>query len=336
MLLIRFLPLALCGLLLAALSTAHARDRLYFLGYEIVQVIDGDTDEIVADIPVKGFTRDSDLSADRKFLYVTTSRHLVNKIDLATNKLAASVDINSDGWERFIYGFALDPDGKTAYAALLSRKTEGGNAIVGTPVVAQLDLATGKLLRSVEVPWGVGHLLSIKGGKTIYAFGQDLFKIDTTGAELKIVETMPMFDRQMNILPFWDRWFDNEGTASINYYTPTAMGLMLVDLASGDIRDMTIKGDPAMAYSVVLAPDHKTAYGVMDDLFVIDLEKKTYGKSVPVPEGTCYGVNISSDGKKVYAGAGGSTLTVFDAQTLKPLKVLQMASDGMDVRRVTF
>jgi DNA-binding beta-propeller fold protein YncE len=57
-------------------------------------------------------------------------------------------------------------------------------------------------------------------------------------------------------------------------------------------------------------------------------------KSVPVAEGTNYGVNVSSDGRKVYVAGGGSTVTVYDAKTLTPLKVLQMASDGMDLRRL--
>jgi len=91
-----------------------------------------------------------------------------------------------------------------------------------------------------------------------------------------------------------------------------------------------------MAYSVILSPDRKKAYGVMDDLTVIDLAKKTYTASVPIKEGTCYGVNVSADGRKIYVGGGGSTLTIFDAQTLKPMKVLQMASDGMDLRRISF
>ena len=56
--------------------------------------------------------------------------------------------------------------------------------------------------------------------------------------------------------------------------------------------------------------------------------------SVPIKEGTCYGVNVSADGRKIYVAGGGSTLTVYDAATLKPLKVLQMASDGMDLRRI--
>jgi hypothetical protein len=246
------------------------------------------------------------------------------------------VDVSNDGWDRVMFGLVVDADGKTAYGAFMSRKTDKGDVVVGKPVVAQFDLATGKLLRSVDVPWGVAHLVSVRGGKTLYAFGQDLYKIDTTGADLKLVETVPMFDKGMNILPFWDYAFDNGGVASMNYYTPKYMGLLLVDQASGAIDDVVLKGDPAMAYSVVLSPDRKKAYAVMDDLTVIDLAKKTYVASVPIKEGTCYGVNVSADGKKVYVGGGGSTLTVYDAATLKPLKVLQMASDGMDLRRISF
>jgi len=315
---------------------ADARDRFYYLGYEVVQVIDGDTDAIVADIPIKGATREVGLTADRKFLYVAASRHLVHKVDLAENRVVATVDVSNDGWDRLMFGFVLDPDGRTAYGAMMSRRTDKGAVVVGKPVVAQFELATGKLLRSVEVPWGIAHLVSVRDGRTLYAFGQDLYKIDTTGSELKLVETVPMFDKKMNILPFWDYAFDNGGVASMNYYTPEAMGLLLVDQRTGDVQDILLKGDPAMAYSVVLSPDRKRAYAVMDDLTVIDLAKKTYVASVPIKEGTCYGVNVSADGKKIYAAGGGSTLTIFDAQTLKPVKVLQMAADGMDLRRISF
>jgi DNA-binding beta-propeller fold protein YncE len=314
----------------------EAGDRFYYLGYQIIQVIDGDTDTIIADIPIKGATRELALTADKKFMYVTASRHLVHKVDLEQNRVVATADVTNEGWDRLMYGLVIDPDGKTGYSGFMSRKTDKGEVVIGKPVVAQFDLASGKLLRSVEVPWGVAHLVSVNGGKMVYAVGKDLYKIDTSGSELKIVETVPMFDKGMNILPLWDYTFENGGIASMNYYTEKFMGILLVDQQSGDIKDIAIKGEPALAYSVILAPDHKKAYAVMDDLTVIDLVKKTYVASVPNKEGTCYGVNVSADGRKIYVGAGGSTLTVYDAATLKPLKVLQMASDGMDIRRIGF
>ena len=315
---------------------ASARDRLYYMGYEVIQVIDGDTDTIVADIPVRGATREVGLTADRRFMYVATNRHLVHKVDLAANRVVASVDVSNDGWERFMFGFVLDADGRTAYGAFMSRRTDGGDVVVGKPVVAQFELDTGKMLRSVEVPWGVAHLVSVKGGASIYAFGQDMYEIDTTAADLRVSQTVPMFDKGMNILPFWDYAFDNGGVASMNYYTEKYMGLLLVDQKSGDIRDIPLEGDPALAYSVVLAPDGKRAYAVMDNLTVIDIARRRYVASIPNKEGTCYGVNVSSDGRKVYIGGAGSTLTVYDAKTLKPIKVLKMASDGMDLRRIAF
>ena len=327
---------ALAAAALGAAPRADAGDRYYYLGYGVVQVIDGATDTIVADIPVKGAVRNVDLSADRKHLYVTSNRHLVHKVDLAQNRVVATADVKGDGWDRVMYGFVLAPDGRTAYGAFMSRRAENGEAIVGRPVVAQFELDTGRIVRSVEVPWGVAHLVGAREGRTIYAFGQELYTIDTTGPDLRIVATQPILDKGMNMLPFWDYTFDNGGVASMNYYTATAMGVMLIDQKTGAIEDLVLKGDPAMAYSVVLAPDRKRAWAVMDDLTEIDLVRKTYVRSVPVAEGTCYGVNVSSDGRKVYAAGGGSTLTVYDAKTLKPLKVLQMASDAMDLRRISF
>jgi DNA-binding beta-propeller fold protein YncE len=331
-----FLPVLVLGLCAGHAGRAQAGDRFYYLGYEIIQVIDGDSDLIVADIPIKGATREADLTADKKFMYIAASRHLVHKVDLAQNRVVGTADVSNEGWDRLMFGFVIDPDGKTAYGGFMSRQTDKGEVVIGKPVVAQFDLASGKLLRSVGVPWGVAHLVSVNGGKTVYAFGKDMYKIDTSGSELTLVETVPMFDKGMNILPFWDHVFDNGGVASMNYYTEKFMGILLVDQQSGDIKDIVLKGEPALAYSIALAPDRKTAYAVMDNLTVIDLAKKTYLASVPIKAGTSYGINISADGRKIYVGGGGSTLTVYDAATLKPLKVLQMASDGMDIRRIGF
>lgn len=331
----QFLCLCLASVLGAGLAArAESGERFYYTGYEVIQVIDAATDAIVADIPIQGAARETALSADRRFLYVATNRHLVHKIDLAENRVVGTVDVSNDGWDRLLYGFVLDPDGRTAYGGFMSRKTAGGEVVIGQPVVAQFELDTGRILRSVEVPFGVAHLVSVQGGRRIYAIGQDLYKIEVAGRDMKVVETVPMFDRNMNILPLWDYAFDNGGVASMNYYTPEYMGLMLIDQRTGGISEMPIEGEPALAYSVVLSPDRKHAYAVMDELTVIDLVQKTYVASVPIAEGTCYTVNVSGDGSKIYAGGGGSTLTVYDAKTLKPLKVLQMASDGMDLRRV--
>ena len=340
MLKMRGRALGLVGIV-AALATAwgrpaQAKDRFYHLGYGMIEVIDGDRDAIVAKIPLRGWTREAALSSDKKFLYVTASRHLIHKVSLAEDKVVATVDVSGDGWDRFIFGITMAGDDRTAFAAMMSRTTRDGEAVVGAPVVAEVDLASGKIIRSVEVPWGVAKLVTVKGGQQIYALGKDIYKIDAAGGALKVVETVPMFDRKWNILPLWSYTWENGGLLAANYYTPEIMGLVTIDEKTGEIGDFPIQGDPVLAYSVIVTPDRKTAYGVMDDLTVIDLANKKYGPVVPLKQGTSYAVNLSSDGRKIYAGSGGASITVLDAATLKPLKTIQLTSDGMDLRRVTF
>jgi DNA-binding beta-propeller fold protein YncE len=332
----RMATVFLALVLTALASGSQAKDVFYYLGYEVIQVIDGATDAIVADIPVKGWTRESGLTADKKFMYVTANRHLIHKVDLAARKVVKTVDVNGGGWDRFIFGFDVAADGKTAYAGMMSRSTKAGEVVIGAPVVAQVDLQTGKILRSIEVPWGVASLTTVKGDKQVYAIGKDLYKIDVAGKSMKVVETWPMYEKKMNFLPFWNYAWENGGVFMANYYTPELMGLLAIDKATGEIKDTPLQGVPVFAYSVIYSPDKKKAYGVMDELNVIDLEKNTYGPVVVNHEGTSYGVNVSSDGTKVYMAGGGSTTTVYDTATLKPIKVLHMASDGMDLRRVTY
>jgi DNA-binding beta-propeller fold protein YncE len=332
-----FLPFGLIVALTAASARpAQAKDRFYHLGQGVIEVIDGDTDTIAARIPVKGWAREAALTSDKKFLHVTTQRHLIHKVSLADNKVVATVDVNGGGWERFIFGFVMGPDDGTAYAAIMSRRTEGGEVVIGKPVVAQLSLDTGQILRSVEVPLGVARLVRVNGAQRIYALGKDLYKIDASGSGLAVTETMPMFEKKWNILPLWDYAWENGGLATMNYYTPELMGLLTVDEKTGEITDIPLKGDPVFAYSVIFTADRKKGYAVMDDLSEIDVVNAKYGRIIPIQEGTSYGVNLSSNGKKIYVGAGGSSVTVYDAKTLKPLKVLKMASDAMDLRRIVF
>lgn len=316
-------------------GTAQAKDLFYYLGYNMVQVIDGENDQIVADIPAYGAHREAESTDDEKFLYVSSSRHLIHKIDLSKNQVVKTVDISSDGWDRNLFGFVLAADGESAYGSIIARTTENGEAIVPQPVYAQIDLETGAIMRSIEVPWGIGASLRVKGGKEFYAIGQDIYKIDVSGEQMKLYETYPLFDKGMNFLPFW--WYpkENDGLATAPYYSADGLGFLSVDLPSGKIEEAPVNGVPPFIYCVILSPDGKRGYGVMDELVVFDMEQMKYFAEIPLQEGTSFSINISSDGKKVYTAGGGSTITVIDTESLKPIKVLQMATDGMKLSRVT-
>ena len=317
------------------IQKAFAKDTFYYIGHGMIQVVDGHTDAIVADITIDGWLRETDFSADNKFLYVTAKRHLIHKIDLAENRVVSTIDVGDKDWDRFIYGFDLAPDGKSAFVNLLSRKTHKGEVIVAAPKLAQIDLADGRILRSIEVPWSSVALVSVKNASNIYVIGKDIVKVDVSGEEMKLIGEYPMFEKKWNILPLWDNTRENGGVFMVNYYTPELMGLVSIDADTGEIIDTPLDGVPVFAYSVMRSPDKKKVYAVMDELTVIDLETRSYESVIPIPGGTNYAINVSSDGKKIYVSGGGSTTTIYDAKSLKPIKVLQMKTDGMDFRRLT-
>jgi len=317
-------------------APALAGDMFYYIGQGMIQVVDGDTDAIVADIPVDGWLRETDFTSDKKYLYAVAKRHLIHKIDLAEKQVVDTIDVSSAGWDRFIYGFDLAPDGKTAFVNLLSRTTRRGEAVVGAPMLAEIDLQDGHILRSIEVPWGSAMLVSVRNSAQIYVIGKDIVMIDVSGDKMKLAGTYPMFEKKWNILPLWDNTKENGGVFMINYYAPDFMGLLSIDAESGEITDTPLEGAPVFAYSIMRSPDRRKVYAVMDELTVIDLESSSYEAVVPIRDGTHYAINVSSDGTKIYVSGAGATTTVYDAATLKPVKVLHMETDGMDFRRITY
>jgi len=322
--------------LMIGTGDAMAKDVFYYIGQGMIQVVDGDRDAIVADIPVDGWLRETDFTADNRFLYAVSKRHLIHKIDLGQQKVVATIDVSSGGWDRFIYGFDLAPDGRTAFVNLLPRTTRRGEAVAGHPVLAQIDLEDGHILRSIEVPWGSAMLVSVRNATQIYVIGKDIVKIDVSGDEMRLAGTYPMFEKQWNILPLWDNTRENGGVFMINYYTPDFMGLVSIDTATGEITDTPLEGAPVFAYSIMRSPDKKKVYAVMDELTVIDLESRSYEAVIPLRGGTHYAINVSSDGTKVYVSGAGASTTIFDTTSLKPVKTLHMETDGMDFRRVTY
>lgn len=331
-----FFLTALMLCLLAPVGPAEARDRLFSLGYGVLEVINGENDTIEARIPVKGWTRAYTVLPDDRRMVVAASRRYLNIVDMKNMKLLKTLDISKgkDGWERFEFGMTSAGDGKTIYANLVGRRTVGGEVEIAKPMLAQIDLESGEILRSIEVPRGIFQLLLVKGGKEVYAIGQDLFKIDVSGEQMKLADTYSMFDKGMNIFPLWHYTYENDGYFNSPYYTMEGCGMLEINTHNGEIKESMVKGDVPMVYSFMYSPDRSKIYGGMDELYKLDAESKTITDQTIISEGTNFSLMVSSDGKKVYTGGGGSTISVFDAKTLKLLKVIQMETDGMTLARI--
>ena len=79
-------------------------------------------------------------------------------------------------------------------------------------------------------------------------------------------------------------------------------------------------------YSAVVSPDRKRAYAVMNQLIAVDLEQKRILKTVDL-ERTRYVANISRDGKRVFVSGAAPYIHVYDADTLKLIKTVDLPGD---------
>jgi DNA-binding beta-propeller fold protein YncE len=308
-------------------GSALAKDYLFYLGYGQVDVIDTDSDEVVKSILAKGWLREYAQTPDSKQIIITGSRHLVHVIDTDTLAITTSYDMNDNEWEYSVYGIVAAQDNKTFYAHMRPRKTENGEAVIGTPFVAQVDIASGKILRKVDVPFGVGMLMRVKGDKELYAFGLDLYKIDVSGDEMvfKGVE-YEIVDKGKNCLALWNYSYANDGHVVAPYYTAEGFGVIEVD-PNGKVSDRMSSGVP-LIYSVMYSADRSKIFGNMDEVYKLDTKSLDVEAVVEIHQGTNFTMNISSDGKKLYSAAGGPNISVFDAENFKLLKVIDVHTDG--------
>jgi len=88
-------------------------------------------------------------------------------------------------------------------------------------------------------------------------------------------------------------------------------------------------------YGTTLSPNKKYLYGVMDELIKMDAATGETIKAVPLKQGTCYAISITSDGKKIYVGPAGPDMSVYDADTLELLGVIPLYSDGLMAHRIS-
>jgi DNA-binding beta-propeller fold protein YncE len=164
----------------------------------------------------------------------------------------------------------------------------------------------------------------------------DVYKVNISTGEVTTVMGLTNPEKgeePKNFLPIWNTTSPKDhGIVSGPFYTPTVMGYFLADRNTGKIS--TLKADSVeMLYSTVISPDKKYLYGIMDEVFKVDMATGKKEKQIELEYGTCYTIAITSDGKKVYAGPAGNTVTVLDAATLKQLGVIYLMADGIHITR---
>ena len=334
----RALLILLIGLMLSG-TPLMAKDYLYIPVSNALQVIDCETDTVVKTLPVySDYIMQSTYSPDGKRYYLN-AQHSVYVFDTVRQTLVDTLKFSQELSKVTIFGLAISTDNKTLFlsASIVKKKQNIPKLNVLPPQLIVFDLQKKKMVKNYPIPYMVTQILTVKNDKNrLLLLGTDLVELDLkSGKTTKRIGIMnPSKDEEgKNLLAIWDNSSPGDhGIYTSPYYTATGMGYLFVDRGNGKV-DLLPGKDVWFEYSTTLSPDKKYLYGVMDELIKIDAATGETVKSVPVQQGTCYAINITSDGKKLYVGPAGSDVSVYNADTLELLGVIPLYADGVIAHR---
>jgi DNA-binding beta-propeller fold protein YncE len=323
-------------------GSALAKDYLYVATQNALQVIDCSTDAVIATVPAyNAYIINNAYSEDGKTFYLNDWKNIY-AIDVKTHKLVATYPFFSDLNRVIVGGFSVSTDNKYLLLScdITKKRLNIPRLNVLPPQLVVYDMKKREVAKSIELPSYAALIVTLRNDpNTVFAVGLDIYKVNiSTGEVTKAFGLLNPEEGQepKNFLPIWNTTSPKDhGILTGPYYTPTKMGFLLIDRNEGKIS--TVDADSIeLLYSTVLSPDKKYIYGVMDEVFKWDAATGKTEKKTELTEGTNYDITTTSDGKKVYVGPSGNSLTVLDANTLKELGVIYLHGDGAQMTRFTY
>jgi hypothetical protein len=309
-------------------------------------IIDEATEKIVGSIPFEsGIPRRTTLSRDRKRFYtVDATMEKVEIIDIAARKTLDRFTLTEGNKKVRIRSIEPDPLHRfvmmvTASATKLIDRFE-----IGAPTLVQYDLATHKIVRTVEWPNNDerqnANILFAPDGKLMYLFtDQDVLIYETSGfTQVDKWELSRPIEEGFGRLEFGSRDVMNDEpgfyTGLFNVTDPVQhrrmMGIGRVNLAAKSVDFYTL--GPSTGISFALAPGRKAAYGLFEDIgrhefWKFDLEKKKLATRVEFKGRPRMGLKVSSNGKVLYIYVAGNTIDLYDAETYQYLRTITLDGD---------
>lgn len=322
------------------LNPAMAKDYIYLPVNNALQIIDCEKDVIVDTIPYNDYILTAAFSPDGKRYYLNAV-HSIHIIDTDKNQLIDTLKLSSELSKVDVLGFNVSPDGKNLYLAcsIVKKKQDIPKLNVLPPQLVVYNIQSKKILKSYPIPAAMSGVVTLNNDHDhIILAGLDVHKLNLkTGKLEKLVgmQNPAQGEEQKNALVVWQNNSPGDhGLFTTPVYTPTSMSYLIVDRNTGKIESLPGK-DVLMEYSTIVTPDKKYMFGVMDELVKIDLKTGQTIKKVTIPQGTCYCLSMTSDGKKIYVGPSGADVSVYNTETLDLIGVIALAGDGVAAHRLS-
>jgi hypothetical protein len=292
-----------------------------------------------------GIPTSMNLSYDRKRMYVSDPQFENYEIfDLATRKAVDKFTLSNDTMRVRIWGINVDPRERFAILLVKTYARQRDRYEVSPPKLLRYDL-TRKVVTDT-IPWpkgeerdGAGIIFS-PNGDLLYFFTTDDILIYRTDS-LKQVDRWELnraLDEGMGRFNFG---FPGDVWEEPGFYTGlfritdpinrrNLMGVARVDLVNRNVDFYTL--GPSEPVNFRLAPGRSRAYGLRQqvgnyEFWVFDLEGRRVANRVKFDGRPRMGLTPSSNGRYLYIHTAGTTIDLYDAQTFKLARTVDLNAD---------
>ena len=282
------------------------------------------------------------ISPDGKVAYVLHNHwETISGLELDTGKEVFRAELSAGSVRgKSFNGMDLSPDGKELAVYVVRNEILPGEYQAREPHIAVFDTSAGvgaEPVRTLPAPRRVGNLLWAPSGKTLYAFGWEMLKLDPQTGAVQGMHPFRSWKRanfgQADTLNFWPQ-HEQSGVFVSPYFvprtdkkpdSPEAMkaGLWTLDLRTDKVRFKEFENASVVLFSSVVNPANQDeVFTVFNQLTRTNLRT---GQSERVDlDHSFYSVNMSSDGSQVYVGGAQGEVAFYDSRTLKKLGAVQM------------
>ena len=303
--------------------------------------------KVVDSIPISvGIPTSMVLSFNRKHFYVLDPQfEHVEVIDIATRKTIDKFTLSSGNTRVWLWGINVDPRERFAVVLVKTYTKKLDRYEIGKPTLLRYDLA--KKAVTDTIPWPKGEerdgaqIIFSPDGEYMYFFTTDDVLVYSTDS-LKQVDrwelSRTLFEEGMGRLNFF---FPNDIYEDPGFYTGlfrtndpvnhrTLMGVARVDLMKRSVDFFTL--GPSEPVNFRLAPGRKRAYGLRQqvgnyEFWTFDLEGRRVSQRTQFEGRPRMGLTPSSNGRELYIHTAGPTIDVYDAQTFKKLRTVDLGQD---------
>lgn len=340
---------ALLALLGAAVPPAAAQaTATWYIGtysYDIL-VWDEASEQVVDRIEIRhAVPNRMQASQDKSRLYVgEASGQNMEIVDIRSRQVIDEFTLSHDSVSVRIDGFAPHPsDDKLVLFVKRYTKHRDRYTVEG-PFLLEYDLAAKQVTDTI--PWPDGEPRDRVGfqyapdGSRLYFFLDDIVALDAdTYEEVDRWKTSQPMEPGLGRARFGTTpgTYDEEGVATSLFRMTDPvenrdlMGIARVSLADHAVDFFTLGTDEPVG-ELAVAPGGEKAYALYEEIgryefWEFDLVQKRVTRRKPFDGRPRMGLRVSADGRKLYIFIAGSTIDVYDVDTLELLRTVTFEED---------